>query len=92
MNTENPNKCEITYSNYLEFECRLLAFRKQLLFDISTLPKLIPYNENVNAWIVNRKQLTKLKAKSLIVMKDKKVDVSELQWYEQIKLDKCFNL
>jgi hypothetical protein len=92
MNTENPNKYEITYSNYLEFEGRLLAFRKHLLFDISTLPKLIPYNENSDAWIVNRKQLSKLKAKQLIVMKDKKVDVSELQWYEQIKLDECFNL
>jgi len=92
MNTENPNKYEITYSNYLEFEGRLLAFRKQLLFDVTELPKLINYNENVNAWIVNRKQLTKLKAKQLIVMKDKKVDVSDLQWYEQIKLDECFNL
>jgi len=92
MNTENPNKQEITYSNYLEFEGRLLAFRKQLLFDVTGLPKLITYNENVNAWIVNRKQLTKLKAKQLIVMKEKKVDVSDLQWHEQIKLDECFNL
>lgn len=92
MSNENPNKYEITYSNYLEFESRLLAFRKQLLFDITETPKLIEYNNNVNAWIVNRKQLTKLKAKNTIVMKPKVVDVSNLQWYEQIKLDECFNL
>mgnify|MGYP003404627826 CR=1 FL=1 len=92
MNTENPNKYEITYSNYLEFEGRLLAFRKQLLFDITETPILINYNNNAKAWIIKRKQLSKLKAKELIIMKDKKVDVSNLQWFEQIKLDECFNL
>lgn len=92
MNTKNPNKYEIIYSNYLEFEGRLLAFRKHLLFDITQTPKLIEYNNNVNAWIINRKQLTKLKAKNTIIMQPKVVDVSNLQWNEQIKLDECFNL
>lgn len=92
MNTENPNKYEITYSNYLEFEGRILSFRKQLLFDITETPKLINYNLNAQAWIINRKHLSKLRAKELIIMKDKVVDISNLQWFEQIKLDECFNL
>lgn len=92
MNTENPNKYEITYSNYLEFEGRILAFRKHLLFDITETPKLINYNVNAHAWIINRKHLSKLKAKDLIVMNNKAVDVSNLQWFDQIKLDECFNL
>lgn len=92
MNTENPNKYEITHSNYLEFEGRLLAFRKNFLFDITGIPSYIPFNESAQAWIINRKQLSKLRAKQLYKNEPKKVDVSCLQWYRQIELDECFNL
>lgn len=87
---KNPNI--IIYSNYLIFENRVLSFRKKQLFDITNLPKLIPINENLNCWLVNRKQLTIKKIKELIKQEEKVVDVSSLQWYEQIKLDAVFNL
>lgn len=92
MIEENPNIYIITYSNYLEFEGRILAFRKQQLFDITDSPKWIPFNEIAQAWIINRKQLTKTKAKELIIPKVKEVDVSNLQWYIQEQLNGVFNL
>jgi hypothetical protein len=93
MLSEKPNnQYFITYSNSFYFEGVLLAFRKKLLFDISGLPKLIPFNENANCWIVNRKQLTLSKAKEIVKTEPKTVDVSELQWNLQINLDLVFNL
>ena len=44
---ENPNKYEITYSNHFEFEGERLAFRKKLLFNISGIPKYIPFTEQI---------------------------------------------
>lgn len=85
---QNPNI--ITYSNHFIFNGRTLAFRKQLLFDITSTPKYIEYNGEY--WIVNRKQLTIKKAKELIVNEPKIVDISNLQWYQQIELSECFNL
>jgi hypothetical protein len=79
----------ITYSNWLEFEGRILAFRKGELFDITTTPKHIPY---VGYWNVNRKQLSKSKAKELIKNEPKSVDISYLQWYQQEQLNGVFNL
>ena len=89
MSNKNPNI--ITYSNYFYFEGVKLAFRKHELFNISNLPIHIPFNKN-GFWIVNRKQLTKLKAKELIINKPIDVDVSLLEWYQQIHLDEVFNL
>lgn len=92
----NDNKSNndyfITYSNYLIFDGVKLAFRKKELFNINTIPIHIPFNINANCWIVNRKQLTLKKVKELLVNEPQKIDVSELQWYQQINLDKVFNL
>ena len=92
MSDEIPNIYTITYSNYLEFNGSILAFRKQQLFDITEQPKHIPFNEIAQAWIINRKHLSKSKAKELIRHESKTIDVSNLQWYKQIELDEVFNL
>lgn len=82
----------ITYSNHFNIGGRTFSFRKKLLFDITNTPKLIKLKDNNNClgyWI-NRKWYSLPKLKSLIVMEDKVVDISNLQWYEQIKLDEVF--
>lgn len=90
---EKPNNDYfITYSNYLIFENQTLAFRQKQLFNITNIPTLINFNERANCWIVNRKQLTKSKAKELLINEPKKVDVSDLQWYQQEQLNHVFNL
>lgn len=81
----------ITYSNYLNFEGRLLAFRKKELFELSNgIPIHIKRSEQ--GWWFGKKLLTPLKAKELIQKEPKQIDVSNLQWYLQIELDECFNL
>lgn len=82
----------ITYSNYFVLEGRTFSFRKKQLFDITNTPKLIELKDNNNClgyWI-NRKWYSLSRLKDLLVMQDKVVDVSDLQWYEQIKLDSVF--
>lgn len=86
------NEYFITYSNSFKFENVLLAFRKKELFNITDTPKLIPFNENANCWLVNRKQLTISKVKELITNIPVIKDLSDLQWYQQINLDQVFNL
>lgn len=93
MNEPKPNnEYFITYSNYLIFENQILAFRKKELFNITNIPTLIEFNQNANAWIINRKHLSKKKASELIVNEPKIVDVSNLQWYKQEQLNGVFNL
>jgi hypothetical protein len=93
MNEEKPNNDYfITYSNYLIFENQTLVFRQKQLFNITNLPILVNFNNSANAWIINRKHLSKSNAKDLLINEPKKVDVSNLQWYQQINLDKVFNL
>lgn len=93
MNDNKPNnEYFITYSNYLIFENQTLAFRNKELFNITNIPTLIKFNDSASAWIVNRKHLSKLKAKELLINEHKRIDVSNLQWYQQINLDKVFNL
>ena len=92
MLQEKPNTYFITYSNSFVFEGVLLSFRKKELFRIDNLPIHIPFNSNCNAWIVNRKQLTLSKSKSLVTDTEIKIDVSDLQWNIQIQLDHVFNL
>jgi hypothetical protein len=93
MNEEKPNNNYfINYSNYLIFENQILAFRQKQLFNITNLPILVNFNNSANAWIINRKHLSKSKAKELLINEPKQVDVSNLQWYQQINLDKVFNL
>lgn len=84
----------IIYSNYFDLENRVFAFRKKQLFDISNLPTLINLKDNNNClgyWI-NRKWFTLSKLKPLIKKQEKIVDISSLQWYEQIHLEEVFNL
>jgi hypothetical protein len=82
----------ITYSNYFVLEGRTFSFRKKQLFDITNTPKLIELKDNNNClgyWI-NRKWYSLSRLKNLVVMEKKVVDVSNLQWYEQIKLNEGF--
>ena len=82
----------ITYSNYLILEGRVLSFRKKHLFDITSTPKLVKLKDNNNClgYWVNRKWYSLSRLKDLIVMEKRVVDISDLQWCEQIKLDEVF--
>ena len=94
MEKNLDNDYFITYSNYFELENKTFAFRKKQLFDITTVPKYLELKNNNNCfgyWI-NRKWFSLSKLKLLVQMELKIVDVSELQWYDQIKLDHVFNL
>ena len=87
-------ECLITYSNYFIIEGKTFSFRKKQLFDITNIPELIGLKDNNNClgfWI-NRKCYSLSRLKNLVVMEKKVVDISNLQWYEQINLDKVFNL
>jgi len=82
----------ITYSNYFIIERKTFSFRKKQLFDITNIPKSVELKDNNNClgyWI-NRKWYSLSRLKDLIVMQKRVVDVSNLQWYEQIKLDEVF--
>lgn len=84
----------IEYSNYFEIENRIFAFRKKELFDITEVPKHLELKNNNNCfgyWI-NRKWFSQSRIEAIIIREPKKIDVSQLQWYEQIKLDHVFNL
>lgn len=79
----------ITYTNSFDFNGRLLAFRKKELFDITEIPKHIPF---VGHWNVKRVQLSVGKAKELCKPIEVKKDVTDLQWYIQEQLNGVFNL
>jgi hypothetical protein len=84
----------IVYSNYFELENRIFAFRKKELFDITSIPKHLELKDNNNClgyWI-NRKWYSLSKIKNLIIKENKEIDISSLQWYEQINLQEVFNL
>ena len=90
MNNLAIDKYIITYSNHFEFNGRILAFRKKILFDITNVPRLI--KEANQGWWINRILLSKQKVKELIKHEPIDVDVSALQWFEQVNLEECFNL
>jgi len=84
----------ITYSNFFEIEGKTFAFRRKELFDITSIPKYMDLKNNNNCfgyWI-NRKWLNQSRIEGIIIREPKTVDVSQLQWYDQIKLDHVFNL
>jgi len=84
----------IVYSNYFELEDKRYSFRKKVLFDITNLPRKLDLKDNNNClgyWI-NRKWYSLSKIKNLIKNEKIIVDVSSLQWYEQINLNDVFNL
>jgi hypothetical protein len=94
MEQNLDNSYFITYSNHFELENKTFAFRKKQLFDITNIPKLLELNDNNNClgyWI-NRKWYSFSKLKPLVKIENKVIDVSDLQWYDQIKLDHVFNL
>lgn len=84
----------ITYSNYFIFKNRVFAFRKKQLFEITSTPIHLPLKDNSGSkgyWI-NRQWLSLSAIEKLIVKEEKTVDVSDLQWYLQIRLDGVFDL
>lgn len=87
-----PNIEIITYSNWFEFCGQILSFKNKELFNITNIPKWIPFNYHANCWIINGNQLTIARAKGLIKHEPKHIDVSDLQWSSQIELTGCFNL
>jgi hypothetical protein len=93
MEQNLDNSYFITYSNHFELENKTFAFRKKQLFDITNIPKLLELNDNncLGYWI-NRKWYNFSKLKPLVKIENKVIDVSDLQWYDQIKLDHVFNL
>jgi len=92
MNKNLDNTYFITYSNNFELENKTFAFRKKQLFDITTIPVLMNLKDNNNCqgyWI-NRKWFSLSKLKPLVRMEERIVDVSELQWYLQERLNYVF--
>ena len=89
---QNLDTYLITYSNYFEIDGKTFAFRKKQLFDISDIPKLLELKDNnqCKGYWINRKWYSLSKLKPLVQMESKIVDVSKLQWYDQIKLDYVF--
>ena len=88
------NNYFIKYSNYFEIDNRIFSFRKKELFEITDTPKHLELKNNNNCfgyWI-NRKWFSLSKLEPLVLRYEKIVDVSNLQWYDQIKLDYVFNL
>lgn len=95
MNTETLDKPYIiTYSNWFEFNGKVLAYRKKVLFDISEIPKalFLSNNNGSHGYWINRKWLSESKIKELLKNEQKQVYVSHLQWYQQINLNEVFNL
>ncbi len=95
MNTETlDNTYIITYSNHFEFNGKVLAYRKKVLFDITSIPNalFLTNNNGSNGYWINRKWLSESRIKALLINESKQVDVSDLQWYQQINLDKVFNI
>jgi len=91
--TQNlDNSYFITYSNYFELDGKTFSFRKKQLFDITNTPKPLEIkdNNNCHGYWINRKLFSLSKLKPLVIMEEKIVDVSNLQWYDQIKLDHVF--
>ena len=66
MNTEFIDKSYIiTYSNWFEFNGKILAYRKKVLFDITETPKalFISNNNGSHGYWINRKWLSESKIK-----------------------------
>jgi hypothetical protein len=92
MNQNLDNSYFIVYSNYFLIDNKIFSFRKKQLFDITNIPILIELKDNNNCkgyWI-NRKWFTLSKLKPLVIIENKTINVSCLQWYLQVKLDYVF--
>ena len=94
MNKNLDNSYFVIYSNYFKFEGKVYAFRKKTLFDITNTPQLKKQVDNNKClgYYLNRKFLSLPKIKLLVINETFKVDISELQWFEQINIDLVINL
>lgn len=84
----------IKYSNYFKVENRVFSFRNKELFDVTNTPILLELKNNNGSkgyWI-NRKWFGENKIKEILVKEELIIDVSCLQWYQQVNLDCVFNL
>jgi hypothetical protein len=87
------NTCFITYSNYFKIQNRTFSFRKQVLFEVTNIPLKLELKDNGGSkgyWI-NRDWFSISKIQRIVVKEEISVDVSSLQWYQQINLDHVFN-
>jgi hypothetical protein len=85
---------KIIYSNHFKVDDRTFAFRKKRLFDITNTPRYLPEQNNsgsIGYWL-NRKWFSLTKIKSIILNEPINIDITGLQWYQQIELTECFNL
>ena len=80
----------ITYNNHFYFEGKKFAFRKKELFNINQTPTHVARSNQ--GWWIGKKLLTPSIAKSLIIDGPVTVDVTNLQWYDQERLNHVFNL
>lgn len=94
MQTLDTQKYIITYSNHFEYNNRIFAYRKKILFDITETPKALfcVNNNGCFGYWINRKWISESTIKSMIKNESKQVDISSLQWYLQDKLNHVFNL
>ncbi len=94
METLDTEKYIITYSNHFELNNRVFAYRKKILFDITNIPNALfcVNNNGCFGYWINRKWVSESAIKPMVINEPKQVDVSQLQWYQQIQLDKVFNL
>lgn len=94
MESTLDNSYFINYSNYFKVDNKTFAFRKMVLFDVSNNPTKLDLKDNNGSkgyWI-NREWFSLSKIKDLIIKSEIKIDVNNLQWYEQLHLDYVFNL
>jgi hypothetical protein len=84
----------ITYSNYFKVNNKTFAFKKGNLFDVTKTPTFKPILENNGSkgWWIDRVWYSFSKVKSLVVNEPINVDVTDLQWYQQERLNNCFHL
>lgn len=88
------DKYIITYTNYFIVDGKTYAFRQKELFNITNTPDWIQLKDNNGSkgyWI-NRKWYSLTKIEDLIIKEEKKVDISDIQWYQQEQVNHIFNL
>ena len=80
----------IIYSNYFEFNNRIFAYRKKLLFDITETPKALfkVNNKGFYGYWINGEWLNENSIKNYIINKDYKKEIIGVELYIIELLDK----